>query len=62
MPDTPKRPATFAELMAESARLKRQSADILKRMAELDEKIARAAPLVSPPRQKKKAPPRTGEG
>jgi hypothetical protein len=58
VPDTPKRTkadATLAEVLAESARLKRQSAALLKRATELDEHIANRLPLVGatpkPPRK-----------
>jgi hypothetical protein len=55
----PTHPAAYdlelARIFAEAARLKRQSADMLKRIAELDEQIAARLPLVGakpPPRRR----------
>lgn len=45
---------SLAEVMAESARLKRQSAEMLKRIADLDEQIAARLPLSAPKRPRRK--------
>jgi hypothetical protein len=52
--DPSRHDATLSEVLEESARLKRQSAALLKRIAELEEKIAERLPLVS----NRKSPPR----
>jgi hypothetical protein len=46
--------ASLEEILAESARLRRQSAGMLKRIAELDKQIAARLPLIGakPPRRK----------
>ncbi len=44
VPIPPMYDAQLAKIIAESARLKHQSADILKRIAELDEEIAACLP------------------
>jgi hypothetical protein len=46
--------ATLAEILSESARLKRQSSELLKRAAELDEQVAKSLTVQPQPRWKKK--------
>ena len=54
VPNPPGWDKTLIEVMAEAARLKRQSAELLKRIADLDEKIAeRPLAPAKPPRPKK---------
>lgn len=53
MPDEPTNDADLAKIMAESARLRRQSAELPGKLAERDEKLAAC---LSPPPPKHKPP------